>query len=149
VSEAKAEEPARPEAPTNAASNLATATEVEPTPAGETASAEAVASPPAISETAMGDVTAASASSDPPGQEDTREAAVKMVEEAPAPARLLEPSELAIWTSSSSEVAPNMRAVVPAFGAGAGVAAGPLFFGLASNSGGILQRPPHYSGSGE
>jgi hypothetical protein len=32
-----------------------------------------------------------------------------------------------------------MWAVAPAFGAGAGVAAGPLFFGLASNSGEILQ----------
>jgi hypothetical protein len=65
-----------------------------------------------------------------------------MVEEAPAPARLLEPSEPAVRTSSSSEVASNTRAVAPAFGAGAGVAAGPLFFGLASNSGEILQGPP-------
>jgi hypothetical protein len=134
--------PARPEAPANAASSPAAATEAEPTQAEEATSAEAVASPPAIGEIATGDVAAASASSNPPGQEDTREAAVKTVEEAPAPAQLLEPSEPAVRTPSSSEAAPNPRAVAPAFGAGAGVAASPLFFGLASNSGEIPQGPP-------
>jgi hypothetical protein len=142
ASETKAKEPTRPEAPANAASSPAAATEAEPTQAGEAVSAEAVTSPPAISEIATGDVAAASGSSDPPGQEDTREAAVKTVEEAPAPARLPEASEPAVRTPSSSEVAPNTRAVAPTFGAGAGVAAGPLFFGLASNSGEILQGPP-------
>jgi hypothetical protein len=98
-------------------------------------------SPPAIGEITARVVAAASASSDPPGQEDTREAAMKTVEETPAPARLLEPSELAVQTPSSSEVAPNTRVVAPAIGAGAGVAAGPLFFGLACNSGEIPQGP--------
>jgi hypothetical protein len=142
ASETKAEEPARPEAPANAASSPAATIEAKPTQAGEAASAEAVASPPAIGEIATGDVTAANASSDPPGQEDTREATVKTVEEASVPARLLEPSEPAVRTPSSSKVAPNTWAVAPEFGAGAGVAAGPLFFGLASNSGDILQGPP-------
>jgi hypothetical protein len=142
TSEARAEEPVRPEAPANAASSPAATTKAEPTQAGETASAEAVVSPPAIGEVTMGDVAATSASSDPPSQEDMREAVVKTVEEAPAPARLLEPSEPAARTPSSSEVAPNPRAVAPAFGAGAGVAAGSLFFGLASNSGEIPQGPP-------
>jgi hypothetical protein len=143
ASEAKAEEPACPEAPANAGSSPAAATEAEPTQAGEATSVEAITSPPAIGEITTGDVAAAAnASSDPPGQEDTREVAVKMVEEALAPARLLEPLEPAVQTPSSSEVAPNTWAVAPAFGAGAGVAAGPLFFGLASNSGEILQGPP-------
>jgi hypothetical protein len=65
VSEARVEEPTRPEAPANAVSSPATATEAEPTQAGETAT-----SPPAIDEIAARDVAAASASSDPPGQED-------------------------------------------------------------------------------
>jgi hypothetical protein len=141
ASEARAEEPARPEAPTNAVSSPAAATKAEPTQAGETALAEAATSPPAIGEIAAGNVAASSACSDPPGQEDTREAAAKMVEETPAPPRLLEPLEPAVRTPSSSEVAPNMRAVALAIGAGAGVAAGPLFFGLASNSGEIPQGP--------
>jgi hypothetical protein len=142
ASEAKAEEPAHPKAPANAASSPAAATEAEPTQAGEATSAEAVASPRAISEIATGDIATASVSSDPPGHEDTLEAAIKTMEKAPAPARLLEPSEPAVRTSSSSEVAPTTRAIAPAFWAGAGVAAGPFFFGLASNSGGILQGPP-------
>jgi hypothetical protein len=71
TSEARAEEPARPEAPANAVSSPAAATEAEPTQAGETTSAEAATSPPAIDEIAAGDVATASASSDPPGQEDT------------------------------------------------------------------------------
>jgi hypothetical protein len=142
TSEARAEEPAHPEAPANAASSPAAATEAEPMQAGEAASAEAVVSPPAIGKIAMGDVAAASASSDPLDQEDTQEVAVKMVEEAPAPARLLEPSEPAVRTPSSSEVAPNPWAVAPTFGAGVGMAAGPLFFGLASSSGKIPQGPP-------
>jgi hypothetical protein len=79
ASEARVEEPARLEAPANAVSIPAAATEAEPTQAGETASAEAATSPPAIGEIAAGDVAAASASSDPPGQEDTREAAAKTV----------------------------------------------------------------------
>jgi hypothetical protein len=141
ASEARAEEPARPESPVNVVSIPAAATEAEPTQAGETASAEAATSPPAIGEIAVGDVAAASVSSDPLGQEDTREAAMKTVEETPVPARLLEPSEPAVQTPSSSEVTPNMWAVAPAFGAGAGVATGPLFFGLASNSGEIPQGP--------
>jgi hypothetical protein len=61
-----------------------------------------------------------------------------MMEETLAPAWLLEP---AVRTPSSPKVAPNMRAAAPAFGAGAGVAAGPLFFGLASNSGETPQGP--------
>jgi hypothetical protein len=63
------------------------------------------------------------------------------MEETPAHARSLEPSEPAAWTPSSPELAPNTRAVAPVFGAGAGVAAGPLFFGLASNSGEVPQGP--------
>jgi hypothetical protein len=64
-----------------------------------------------------------------------------MMEETPAHARSLEPSEPAVWTPCSPEVAPNTRAIAPAFGAGAGVAIGPLFFGLASNSGEVPQGP--------
>jgi hypothetical protein len=107
VSEARAEEPARPEAPANAISSPAAVTEAKPTQAGETASAEAATSPPAISEIAAGDVAAASASSDPPGQEDTREAAAKAMEETSAPTRLLEPSELAAQTPSGLGLAPS------------------------------------------
>jgi hypothetical protein len=134
ASEARAGEPARPEAPANAASSPAAATEAEPTQAGEATSAEAAAPSPAIDEIAAGDVAAASVSSDPPGQEDTREAAARTMEETPAHARSLEPSEPAAPASSSPELAPSAWARAPAFGAGAGVAAGPLFFGLASNS---------------
>jgi hypothetical protein len=71
ASEARVEEPARPEAPANVVSSPAATTEAEPMQARETASAEATTSPPAIDEIAAGDVATASASSDPPGQEDT------------------------------------------------------------------------------
>jgi hypothetical protein len=141
ASEARAEEPARLEAPANVTSSSAAMTEAEPTQAGEAPSAEAAASSPAIDKIAAGDVAAASASSDPPSQEDTREAAARMMEETPAHARSLESSEPAARAPSSPEVAPKTRAVAPAFGAGAGVAAGPHFFGLASNSGEALQGP--------
>jgi hypothetical protein len=141
ASEARAEDPARPEALANAVSSPAAATEAEPTQAGETASAEAATSPPAIDEIATGDVAATIASSDPPGQEDMREAAAKMMEETPAHTRSLEPSEPVARTPSSTEFAPNTRVVAHVFGAGAGVAAGPLFFGLASNSGEVPQGP--------
>jgi hypothetical protein len=97
--------------------------------------------PPAIDEIAAGDVAAATASSDPPSQEDTREAMAKTMEEAPVRAGLLEPSESAAQTPSSPKLAPSTWAVVPVFGTGAGVAAGPLFFGLASNSGEVPQGP--------
>jgi hypothetical protein len=63
------------------------------------------------------------------------------MEETPAHARSLEPSEPAAQTPSSPEVASNTRAVAPAFGAGAGVGVGPHFFGLASNSGEVSQGP--------
>jgi hypothetical protein len=141
VSEARAEEPVRPEVPANAVSSPAAATEAEPMQAGETTSAEATTPPPAIEEIAAGDVAAAHASSDPPSQEDTREAAARTTEETPVRTGSLEPSEPAARTPSSPELAPSMRAVVPVFGKGAGVAAGPLFFGLASNSGEVSQGP--------
>jgi hypothetical protein len=140
TSEARAEEPACSEASANAISSPAAATEAKPMQAGETASVEAATSP-TINEIAAGDVTAACASSDLPGQEDTREAMTKMMEETPAHVRSLEPSELAAQTPSSPELAPNTRAVAPIFGAGAGMAAGPLFFGLASNSSEVPQGP--------
>jgi hypothetical protein len=141
ASEARAEEPAHPEVPANAVSSPATATKAEPTQAGETTSAEVATPPPAIEEIVAGDVTAATASSDPPSQEDTREAVAKTTEEALVCAGSLEPSEPAAQTPSSPELAPSTRAVVPVFGTRAGAAAGPLFFGLASNSGKVPQGP--------
>jgi hypothetical protein len=141
ASEARAEEPARPEVPVNAVSSPAAATEADPTQAGEPASAEAATPPPAIDEIAAGDVAAANASSDPPSQEDMREATAKTMEETPARAGSLEPSEPAVGTPSSPELAPSTRAVAPVFGTGAGVTAGPLFFGLASNSSEVPQGP--------
>jgi hypothetical protein len=143
TSEARAEEPVRPEVPANAVSSPAAATEAEPTHAGETASAEAATPPPAIEEIAAGDVAAANASSDPPSQEDTREAAAtaKTTEETPVRAGSLEPLEPAARTPSSPELASSTWDVVPVFGTGAGVAAGPLFFGLASNFGEVPQGP--------
>jgi hypothetical protein len=141
TSEARAEEPVRPEVPVNAVFGPAAATEAEPMPAGEITLAEAATPPPAIEDAAAGDVTAAHASSDPPSQEDTREAVAKATEEAPVHAGSLEPSELIAQTSSSPGPTPSTQAVVPAFGTGAGAAAGPLFFGFASNSGEASQGP--------
>jgi hypothetical protein len=123
----------------NAVSSLAAMAEAIPMQAGETTSAEAATPPPAIEEIAAGDAAAANASSNPPSQEDTHEAAAKMTEEAPVHAGSLEPSEPATRTPSSPELAPSAQAVVPVFGTGAGVVAGPLFFGLASNSGKVPQ----------
>jgi hypothetical protein len=141
ASESRAEEPVRPEVPANAVSSPAVVTEAKPTQAGETASAEVAMPPPTIEEIAAGDVVAANASSDPPSQEDTREAAAKTTEETPVRVGSLEPSEPAARTPSSPELAPSTRAIVPVFGAEAGVAAGPLFFGLASNSCEVPQGP--------
>jgi hypothetical protein len=139
--EVRAEEPVRPEAPANVVSSPATAAEAVPTRAGETTSAETATPPPAIEEIAAGDVTAANTSSDPPSQEDTREVATKMMEDTPVRAGSLEPSEPAARTPSSPELAPSARAAVPVFGTEAGMADGPLFFGLASNSGEVAQGP--------
>jgi hypothetical protein len=53
----------------------------------------------------------------------------------------LEPLEPADRAPSSPRLAPSMQAVVPTLGTGAGVTAGPLLFGLASNSGETFQGP--------
>jgi hypothetical protein len=141
ASRARAEEPVHPEVPANAISSPATATEAKPMPAGEITSAKAATPPPIIEDAVAGDVATAHASSDPPSQEDMREAMAKVMEGALVHAGSLEPSEPAARASSSPGLAPSMQAVVPAFGIGAGAAAGPLFFWLASNSGEASQGP--------
>jgi hypothetical protein len=140
-SEVRAEEPVCPEAPASVVSNPATAAEAMPTRAREATSAKIATPPPAIEETTPGNVAAANMSSDPPSLEDTREVAAKAMDEAPVCVGAPKPSELAARTSSSPEPAPSARAVVSAFGTGAGMAAGPLLFGLASNSGEAPQGP--------
>jgi hypothetical protein len=140
-SEVRMEEPVRPEASASVVSSPAAAAEAVLTRAGEATSTEVTTPPPAIEETAAGEVAAAGASSNPPSQEDAREVTAKAMEDTPVRVGAPEPSEPAARTSSSPEPAPSARAVVSAFGTGAGAAAGPLLFGLASNSGEAPQGP--------
>jgi hypothetical protein len=136
VSETKAEGTARLEAPTDAVSSPAAATEADPTPAGEITPAGAAALPPPVAEDiAVGNDAATHASSDPPSQEDTREAAAEATEETPMRAGSLEPPEPAARTSPSPMLTPSVQAAVPATGIGASATAGSLLLRLASDSG--------------
>jgi hypothetical protein len=142
ASETRVEEPARLEVPTDAVSSPAAATEADPMPAREiTPTGAATPPPPTAEDAVMGNDATAHASSDPPSQEGTCEAAAKATEETPVCVGSLEPPEPAAWTPSSPRIAPSVQAAVPAFGTGAGAAAGPLLFGLASNSGEASQGP--------
>jgi hypothetical protein len=142
ASEAGAEEPACPEAPTDAVSSPAAATEADPTPAEEIAPV-GVTMPPtsAAEDAAAGNDAAAHASSDPPSQEGVREATAETTEETLVRAGLLEPPEPAARAPSSPRLASSVQAAVPALGTGAGMTAGPLLFGLASNSSEAFQGP--------
>jgi hypothetical protein len=94
ASEAGAEEPARPEAPADALSSSAAATEADPMPAGEITPVRiATPPPPAAEDAATGNDAGAHASSDPAIQEGTREVAAKTTEETPVRAGSLEPLE--------------------------------------------------------
>jgi hypothetical protein len=142
ASKARAEEPARPEAPADAISSPAAATEADPMPAGEiTPAGVAMPPPPATEDAVAGNDAAAHASSDPPSQEGTREAIAETTKETPVHAGSLEPPELAAQAPSSPRLTPSVPAAVPALGTGAGVTTGPLLFGLASNSGEAFQGP--------
>jgi hypothetical protein len=142
ASKAGAEEPVRPEVAVDAISSPAAATEADPMLAGEITPAEAATRPPpATKDAAAGSDAAAHASSDPPSREGTCEAMAEATEETPVRAGSLEPPEPAARTPSSPRLAPSVQVVVHAFGTGAGVAAGPLLFGLASNSGEASQGP--------
>jgi hypothetical protein len=136
ASETEAEEPAHPEAPTDAVSSPAVATEADPTPAGEITPAGAVVPPPpAAKNVTAGNDAATHVSSDPPSQEGTREATAEAIEETPAGARLLELPGPAAQTSSSPTLTPSVQVAVPATGIGASATAGSLLFRLASDSG--------------
>jgi hypothetical protein len=136
ASETEAEEPAHPEAPTDAISSLAAAIEADPTPAGEiTPVGAAVPPPPAAEDVAAGNDTATHASSDPPSQEGTREATTEATEETLVHVGLLELPGLAAQTSSSPTLTPSVQAAVPTTGIGASATAGSLLFKLASDSG--------------
>jgi hypothetical protein len=136
ASETEAEELARPEAPTDAVSNPAAATEADPTPAGEiTPAGAAVLPPPTAEDVAVGNDAATHPSSDPPSQEDTREAMAEATEETPMRAGSLEPPELAARTSPSPTLTPSVQAAVPATGIGASTTASSLLFRLALDSG--------------
>jgi hypothetical protein len=136
ASEAKAEEPVRPEVPVDAVSSPVAAPEVDSTPAGEITSAGAATPlPPATEDVATGNDAAAYASSDPPSQEGTREVTMEATEETPVRMGLLEPPEPAAQTPSSPRLVLNVQATVPAAGTRAGATAGFLLFRLASNSG--------------
>jgi hypothetical protein len=96
ASKAGAEEPVCPEAPADAVSSPAAATEADPMPAREIAPAGVTTPPPSAAEdAAAGNDAAAHASSDPPSQEGTRKAAAETTEETPVHAGPLEPPELA------------------------------------------------------
>jgi hypothetical protein len=137
----RTEELVRLESPASVVTSPAAAAEAGLTRAGEAILTEFVVPPPAVGEAAAGEVTAADASSDLISQEDAREVAVKAMEEAPVRVGALEPSEPAARASSSPEPASSARAVMPAFGTGIGVAAGPLLFGAASDSDKVPQGP--------
>jgi hypothetical protein len=133
ASGAGAEEPIRPEVAAGAVSSPAAATGADPMPAWEVTPAEAATPPPPAAEDAAArNDAAAPASSDPPSQQGTREATAETTVETPEPAGR---------TPSSPRLAPSVQAVMPAFGTGVGAAAGPLLFGLASNSGEASQGP--------
>jgi hypothetical protein len=142
TSEAGAEEPAHSEAPADIVSSPATATEADPMPAGEiTPAGAATPPPPAAEDAVVGNDAAAHVSSDPPSQEGACEAMAETTKETPVRAGSLEPPEPAARTPSSPRLAPSVQAAVPALGIGAGMTAGPLLFGLASNSGKDFQGP--------
>jgi hypothetical protein len=109
ASEARAEEPAHPEAPADAVSSPATATVADSTPAGEITPAGAAAPPPpAAKDVTAGNDAAAHASSDPSSQEVTREATAEAMEGTLVRAGLLEPLGPAARTSSSPKLMPSV-----------------------------------------
>jgi hypothetical protein len=135
------EELVHPEAPTSVATCPATAAEARLVRAGKAILMEVSMPPPAIGEATVGEVTAADASSDLISQEDAREVTVKAMKEAPVRVGALEPSEPAAWASSSPKPTPSARTVMPTFGKGIGVTAGPLLFGAAFDSEKVPQGP--------
>jgi hypothetical protein len=142
ASETGAEEPACLEAPAEAVSSPAAATEAGPMPAEEVTPAGAATPPPPIAEDATaGNDATVHASSDPPSQEGTREVATETMEETPVHTGSLVSPEPAARTPSSSRLAPSMQAAEPTLGTGAGAATGPLLFGLASYFGEASRGP--------
>jgi hypothetical protein len=134
-SEGRTEELVRLEVAASIVSSPAAAAKVVPKRAREAISTEIAVPSPAIEEAVAGEVTVTDASSDPPSQEDAREVVVKATEDTPVRVEVPKPSEPVAQTSCSPEPPPGARAVGSAFGTGVGAAAGPLLFGLASNSG--------------
>jgi hypothetical protein len=130
--EGRMEEPAHVETSARIVSSPAAAAEARLTRAGEAILTEVIAPPPVVGEVAAGEVTAADVSSDPLGQEDTREVTVKTTGETSARVEASESPELA---------APSAQTIMSTFGMGIGMAAGPLLFGAASDSGKAPQGP--------
>jgi hypothetical protein len=136
ASEARTEDPVRPEVPADAVPSPAAAPEDESTPATEiTPAGAATPPPPTTDDITAGNDAATHASSDPPSQEGTREAMAGLAKEAPVHARSLEPPGPAAQTPSSLELVPSVRAAVPTARMRAGVTVGSLLFRLASSSG--------------
>jgi hypothetical protein len=127
ASEARTEDPARPEVPVDAVPRPAAIPEAGSTPAKETAPAEAdLSPPPATEDVTAGNDAAIHAFSDPPSQESARETAAGETEKAPVPA---------IQAPSNLEPVPSVQAAVPATGTRASVTVDSLLLGLVSNSG--------------
>jgi hypothetical protein len=137
---ARAEEPARLEAPAGAVPSPAAAPEADSTLARETTPAGATAPlSSAAKGVVVGDDAAAHVSSDLPSQEGTREVTAEATEKTPVRAGSLESPGLAARTSPDPKPAPNAQAVVPVAEAWASAAADSLLFGLVSNSGDASQ----------
>jgi hypothetical protein len=140
VIEARAEEPARPEAPAGAVPSPAAAPEADSTLAGEITPAGATAPlSPAAEGVTVGDDATTHVSSDPPSQEGTREVAAEATEKTPVHAGSLESPGPAARTSPDPRPAPIAQAVAPVAEAGASAAADSLLFRLVSNSGDTSQ----------
>jgi hypothetical protein len=96
ASEARAEDPTRPEVPADAVPRLAAAPEADSTPTEETTLARVITPPPpATEDVTVGNDAAIHTSSNPPSQEGAHKAAAGATEEAPVRARSLEPPGLA------------------------------------------------------
>jgi hypothetical protein len=131
ASEARAEEPAHPEAPADAVSSPAAAAEADSMLAMEITPAGAAAPPPpAAEDVTAGNDAAAHVSSDSPSQEGMREASAEATEGTLVHAGSLEPPGPATQTSSSPKLTPSMQAAVPTTGIGASATAGPDVYAL-------------------
>jgi hypothetical protein len=130
ASEAKAEDPARPEVPVDAVPRPAATPEADSMPAKETTLAGANMPPPPATEDVMaGNDVAIHALSDPPSQEGTREAAVGATEKAPVHARSLEPPGPGAQTPSNLDLVPSVQATMPAARIRAGATVGSCSLG--------------------